>query len=160
MPALSCGMQDLYVWHVGSSYLTREWTQAPCIGSASLSHWPTKGVPSFLFMSEKYSIIWIDYFYLLIHHLDIWVVATFLAVKNNSAVNICGQFLCRHVFSVLLGIYLGFPGGSDGGKESACNQETQVQSPIHEDPLEKGMATHYSILAWRIPWTVYLGSYT
>ena len=32
-------------------------------------------------------------------------------------------------------------------------QETQVQSLSREDPLEEGMATHSSILAWRIPWT-------
>ena len=32
-------------------------------------------------------------------------------------------------------------------------QETQVQSLGWEDPLEKGMATHSSILAWRMPWT-------
>ena len=32
-------------------------------------------------------------------------------------------------------------------------QETQVWSLSQEDPLEKGMATHASILAWRIPWT-------
>ena len=32
-------------------------------------------------------------------------------------------------------------------------QESQVQSLGQEDPLEKGMATHSSILAWRIPWT-------
>ena len=32
-------------------------------------------------------------------------------------------------------------------------QETQVQSLGWEDPLEKGKATHSSILAWRIPWT-------
>ena len=32
-------------------------------------------------------------------------------------------------------------------------QETQVQSPGWEDPLEEGMETHFSILAWRIPWT-------
>ena len=31
-------------------------------------------------------------------------------------------------------------------------QETQVQSLGQEDPLEKGMATHSSILAWEIPW--------
>ena len=31
-------------------------------------------------------------------------------------------------------------------------QETQVQSLGWEDPLEKEMATHSSILAWRIPW--------
>ena len=32
-------------------------------------------------------------------------------------------------------------------------QDTQVQSLGCEDPLKKGMATHSSILAWRIPWT-------
>ena len=32
-------------------------------------------------------------------------------------------------------------------------QETQVQSLGSEDPLEKGMDTHSSILSWRIPWT-------
>ena len=32
-------------------------------------------------------------------------------------------------------------------------QDTWVQSLGSEDPLEKGMATHSSILAWRIPWT-------
>jgi len=45
-----------------------------------------------------------------------------------------------------------FPGGADG-KESACMWETQVQSLGLEDPLEKGMATHSCILAWRIPRT-------
>ena len=61
----------------------------------------------------------------------------------------------------------GFPGGSDG-KESARNAgdlgsipglgrslpamwETWVRSLGWEDPLEKGMAMHFSILAWRIP---------
>jgi len=32
-------------------------------------------------------------------------------------------------------------------------QETQVQSLSWEDPMEKGIATHCKILAWRIPWT-------
>ena len=36
-------------------------------------------------------------------------------------------------------------------------QETWVQSLGQEDPLEKVMATHFSILAWRIPWTEELG---
>ena len=47
--------------------------------------------------------------------------------------------------------FWGFPGGSDG-KESACNEGDQVGSLGWEDSLEKGMATHTSILAWRIPW--------
>ena len=42
---------------------------------------------------------------------------------------------------------------SSDGKEFLCNAETQVRSLDQEDPLEKGMATHSSILAWRIPWT-------
>ena len=32
-------------------------------------------------------------------------------------------------------------------------QETWFRSLGREDPLEKGMATHYSILAWKVPWT-------
>ena len=36
-------------------------------------------------------------------------------------------------------------------------QETWVQSLGWKDPLEKEMATHSSILAWKIPWTVELG---
>ena len=45
---------------------------------------------------------------------------------------------------------LGFPGGS-AGKESACSGEDLDSIPGLEDPLEKGKATHSSILAWRIP---------
>ena len=39
-------------------------------------------------------------------------------------------------------------------KNSPAMRETWVQSLGWEDPLEKGKATHSSILAWRIPWTV------
>ena len=42
-----------------------------------------------------------------------------------------------------------FP-GSSAGKESACNAGDPVQFLGLEDPLEEGMATHPSILAWRI----------
>ena len=38
-------------------------------------------------------------------------------------------------------------------KNLPAMQETQVQSLGQEDSLEKGMATHSSILDWRIPWT-------
>ena len=44
-----------------------------------------------------------------------------------------------------------FPGGSDS-KESACSVGDWVRSLGQEDPLEKEMATHSSILAWKIPW--------
>ena len=47
-----------------------------------------------------------------------------------------------------------FDPDSSVGKESATMQETLVRFLGREDPLEKGKATHSSILAWRIPWTV------
>ena len=49
-----------------------------------------------------------------------------------------------------------FPDGTSGKEPTQPMQEmqdTQVRSLGWEDPLEKGMATHSSILAWRIPWT-------
>jgi len=45
---------------------------------------------------------------------------------------------------------LGFPDGSDS-KESVCNVGDLGSIPGLEDPLEEGMATHFSNLAWRIP---------
>ena len=38
-------------------------------------------------------------------------------------------------------------------KNLPAMQETHVQSPDQEDPLEKEMAINFSLLAWRIPWT-------
>ena len=57
-------------------------------------------------------------------------------------------FLIKTVFFCLVAAceLLDFPGGSDG-KESAYN----AGDPCQEDPLEKGMTTHSSILAWKIP---------
>ena len=48
---------------------------------------------------------------------------------------------------------MGFPGALGSKKNLPAMQETWVQSLGQEDPLEKGMETHSSILAWRIPWT-------
>ena len=42
-------------------------------------------------------------------------------------------------------------------KNLPAMQETWVQALSQQDPLEKGMATHCSIIAWRIPWTEELG---
>ena len=46
---------------------------------------------------------------------------------------------------------MGFPGDSNG-KESTCNAEDLGSIPGLGRSLEKGMATHSSILAWTIPW--------
>ena len=52
-------------------------------------------------------------------------------------------------------MFKAFPGGSDG--KAPTMWETRVWSLGREDPLEKEMATHSSILAWKIPWTEELG---
>ena len=44
-------------------------------------------------------------------------------------------------------------GGLTAGKEPTCNVGDVGSVPGWGDPLEEGMATHSSILAWRIPWT-------
>ena len=53
-------------------------------------------------------------------------------------------------------VIMGFP-GSASGKESACQFRRPKRDDRsilgREDPLEKEMATHSSILAWEIPWT-------
>ena len=46
----------------------------------------------------------------------------------------------------------GFPRGS-GGKESACNAGVSGSIPGWEGPLDNEMATHSSILAWKVQWT-------
>ena len=60
--------------------------------------------------------------------------------------------LTRFTLLSFLECQWGFPGGSDG-KESACNAGDLGSTLGQEDPLEKGRATHSSILARRIPWT-------
>ena len=78
----------------------------------------------------------------------------------NNARPTCGQNYELHfffMFSVFLifsplFLYLGFPVGQSV-KDLPAMQETAVRSPGQEDPLENEMATHSSVLAWRIPWT-------
>ena len=56
------------------------------------------------------------------------------------------------IFTAVQTIIQGFPGASVI-KNLPAVQETRVQFLGWEDPLEEGMATHSSILAWEIPWT-------
>ena len=57
------------------------------------------------------------------------------------------------VFFALVLVLVGFSGGSDNKKSTSAMQDTQVRSLGWEDSLEEGMATHSSILFWRIPQT-------
>ena len=75
------------------------------------------------------------------------------SVLNLSHSNRC--IVVSHCLQLPNCRWKGFPGGSVVKNLPAVQelQETWVWSLGQEDPLEKGMATHYSILAWRIPWT-------
>ena len=49
---------------------------------------------------------------------------------------------------------MGFPGDATGKKPACqCRRQMWIWSLVQEDPLEEGMATHSSILAWKISWT-------
>ena len=62
----------------------------------------------------------------------------------------------KGLFYIVVSKVRGFPDGSDY-EESSSIWEIWVQSLVWEDPLEKGMATHSNILAWRSPWTEEFG---
>ena len=64
------------------------------------------------------------------------LTCSMVRAETPSLLCFLGASLCPSCFS----------GGSDG-RESACNQKTQVPSLGQEDPLKKGMATHSSVLA-------------
>ena len=72
---------------------------------------------------------------------------------------ILADIYAYYVPSTLVGTfywyYQGFPGGASG-KEPGCKRKThkrhKFSALVREDPLEEAMATHSSILGWRIPW--------
>ena len=74
-----------------------------------------------------------------------------LEASSNHLSGLYFLFLCMKHRGVTY-VMMGFSGGSDG-KESACNAGDLGLIPGSEDPLEMGMATHSSTLAWRILWT-------
>ena len=86
-------------------------------------------------------------------HLYVQKLSVFSISRSLNFLHICFLISPTPIFGSLFLWIL--PGGIDG-KKCLPRQETYemwVQSLGREDPLEKGMTTHSSILAWRIPWT-------
>ena len=73
----------------------------------------------------------------------------YFVVKSSDCKDFWKVYSC---FWIMLYLARGFPGGSYD-KESACNAGDMGSIPGSERSLEKGMATRFSVLAWRIPWT-------
>ena len=74
-----------------------------------------------------------------------------VTIKNVTFSSLRSQYLSL--------TFLGFPHRSVV-KNPPDKQKTQVQSLGQEDPLEKEITTHSSILAWEIPWTGNLVGYS
>ena len=94
------------------------------------------------FTTVSISVLVVDLFILYIY--------SWFSLKNVCLLRIHPFLLC-HPFHW----HMGFPGATSG-KESVCQSrrcKTWVQSLGGKDPLEEGMATQFSILAWKIPWT-------
>ena len=68
---------------------------------------------------------------------------------NTSSSDLISQDSLFRVFFVSMWVFL----VAQMVKNLPAMQETQVQSLGREDPLEKRMATHFNILAWKISWT-------
>ena len=75
-----------------------------------------------------------------------------LYLRKSVAIHCCSYALFSFFPFLATPGSICFPGGSSG-KESACNAGDRVQSKGLEELLEKELATHSSILAWRISWT-------
>ena len=129
-------------------------------------HIAADDIISFFFMAEQYSSVYI-YHIFFIHssvdrHLGYFHV---LSIVNSGAVNIGMHvsfwimiFLSFWIFSLEKKVNLIFL-VAQKVKHLPTVQETRVQSLGRED-LEKAMATHPSILAWKIPWTKKPGRYS
>ena len=138
---LSCSMWALVPWAGFEPWL-------PALGAQSLSHWTTRKVPEIFFLSRKISN---KHKRIVNPHTPLFFYSGCIRSQlqhMRSLLHHAGPFSLQCIYST----QWGFPCGS-AGKASPARQETWVQSPGLEDPLEKEMATHSSTLAWKMPWT-------
>ena len=71
-----------------------------------------------------------------------------------SGGGVCGKAVgFLYIYCISAKLLISLPLVAQMVKRLPAMQETWVLSPSQEDPLEKEMSTHSSILAWKIPWT-------
>ena len=116
-----------------------------------------------LFTAELYSLCGCAMTYWPTHQLISWgtIFPSLWIIMSKLAMNIGVQICMRTCFLWLLGhmiiciyIYTRASLVAQLVKNPSAMWETWVRSLDWEDPLEKGEATHSSILAWGIPWTI------
>ena len=130
----------------------RDQTQTFCIASRFFTIWPTREAPVC-----KYGIGKTSSLAAVGGNRGIWSSQTQIQRINIIFyIDLSGSFMKSFIQNnFIYFIWLrGYPGwlGSDA-KKSACNVRDLGSILGQEDPLEKEMAIHSSILAWKIPWT-------
>ena len=146
-----------------SGFPSVPWTYLTLQGPEKKSHpqgiFPNHAQRSLIHLSLAQPTIYIFHS---IDHNCWWLVLNLLphsSVGKESACNagdlglIPGQKILWRRGRLPTPVFLGFPCGS-AGKESACNEGEMGSNPELGRPLEEEKATHCSILAWSIPWTV------
>ena len=86
------------------------------------------------------------------HRVLVWMFVSLPTFHVENLIPM-GMIVGGRAFERWLGYEYPFPLVAQMVKNLPAMQETHVRSLDWEDPLEKGMTTHSSILAWRIPWT-------
>ena len=92
--------------------------------------------------SSKAPILWHSAFFI------VQLSHPYMTTRKNIALT-----LTREAHFIYSSMYMWASLVAQTIKNLPTMQKTQVQSVGQEDPLVKGMVTHFSILAWRIPWT-------
>ena len=92
--------------------------------------------------SSKAPIRWLSAFF------TVQLSHPYMTTGKNTALT-----LTREAHFIYRSVYMWASLVAQTIKNLPTMQETQVQSLGQEDPLVKGMVTHFRILAWRIPWT-------
>ena len=100
-----------------------------------------------MFICAMYIYIYITYVY--ISYMCLYIVYTYVYTKQ--VVLKAKTTIWENIFPFLQYNWASLV--AQEVKNLPAMQETQVRSLAQEDPLEKGMPTHSSILAWEIPWT-------
>ena len=82
------------------------------------------------------------------------IISRSIHVAGHSIISLLFMAVQYSIIAIYLGRYIWASGVAQLVKNLPAMQETWVQSLDWKDPMEKGKATHSSILAWRIPWPV------
>ena len=122
----------------------------------------------FAYLLKNWALGFFFFFFLLFYVFPLWYLFpsfcwfwAFLVLNQVTYLSFFLFFVCEDIlwwfyYILVINPIVGFPGGSRVNNLPAM-QETWVWSPGREDSPEEGRATHFSILAWRIPWTEELG---